>query len=47
MKIKIINQNKKKDYILKYNEKKGYSSNITNILDKGIKFYSLNILIII
>ena len=46
MKIKIINQNKKKDYILKYNEKKGYSSNNTNILDKGIKFYSLNILLI-
>ena len=46
MQIKIIDQKKKKDYILKYNEKKGYSSINTNILDKGIKFYSLNILLI-
>ena len=46
MQIKIIDQKKKKDYILKYNEKKGYSSINTNILDKGIKFYSMNILLI-
>ena len=46
MKFKDINLKKKKDYMLKYNEKKRYSINITNIKFKPLTFYYMHILLI-